>query len=69
MTVEAPFPGNITGVNVSVGDSVEEGQILGILEAMKMDNEIVAPSSGTVSAVNVKKGDSVETDDVLFTIG
>lgn len=66
--VEAPMPGNILKVNVKVGDTVSEGQSLVVLEAMKMENDIVAPSAGTVASVNVSTGDSVNSGDVLVTL-
>lgn len=66
--VEAPMPGNILDVKVSVGDSVTNGQVLCILEAMKMENDIVAPSDGTVASVEVNKGDSVEAGMTIITL-
>lgn len=63
--VKAPMPGTILKVNVTAGQSVKAGDIMFILEAMKMENEIVAPSDGTVSQVVAAKGSSVATDDVL----
>ena len=58
--VKSPMPGNILSVNVNVGDTVAEGQVLMILEAMKMENEIMAPKAGKVTSVNVQKGATVE---------
>lgn len=66
--VEAPMPGNILDVKVSVGAAVTGGQVLCILEAMKMENEIVSPQDGTVASVNVSKGDSVEAGQVIITL-
>lgn len=66
--VKAPMPGNILDVKVNAGDTVSEGQVLMILEAMKMENDIVAPKAGTIASVNVKKGDSVNRDDLLVSI-
>lgn len=66
--VKAPMPGNILDVKVNAGDSVSEGQVLMILEAMKMENDIVAPKAGTIASVSVKKGDSVNRDDLLASI-
>lgn len=63
--VKAPMPGTILKVNVTAGQSVKAGDIMFILEAMKMENEIVAPTDGTVSQVAAAKGSSVATDDVL----
>jgi len=67
-SVNAPMPGTILDVKVNVGDTVAEGQVLMILEAMKMENDIVAPVAGKVAAINVKKGDSVNSNDVLASI-
>lgn len=66
--VKAPMPGTILKVNVTVGQSVKKGDIVAVLEAMKMENEIFAPVDGTVAAVNVNKGASVKTDDVIVSI-
>ena len=62
------MPGNILSVNVQVGATVEKGQVLCILEAMKMENEIMAPEAGTVSSITVSKGSTVQSGDVLVTI-
>lgn len=64
----APMPGTILKVLVNVGDSVSENQPLMILEAMKMENEIVASSAGTVSAIHVSAGQTVNPGDGLITI-
>ena len=66
--VVAPMPGNILAVNVTPGQAVKEGDVLFILEAMKMENEIVAPVAGTVKQVLTTKGAVVETDAVLAVI-
>ena len=66
--VKAPMPGTIVKVNVSAGQAVKKGEILIVLEAMKMENEIVAPRDGTVTSVTVAKGAAVKTDDVLATL-
>ncbi len=66
--VEAPMPGNILDVKTSVGATVTNGQVLCILEAMKMENDIVAPQDGTVASINVSKGDSVEAGQVIITL-
>ena len=68
-SVTAPMPGNILKVCVKVGDTVKEGQLLCVLEAMKMENEIYAPCAGTVSAVPVSKGSTVDTGALLVAIG
>ena len=67
--VNAPMPGTILKVNVSAGQAVKEGQVVCVLEAMKMENEIMAPKSGTVTQVVVSKGASVNTGDALVVIG
>ena len=66
--VEAPMPGNIIDVKVAVGDSVAEGDILMILEAMKMENEILAPVAGKVAGIQVAAGAAVNSHDVLIVI-
>lgn len=66
--VKSPMPGDILDVKVNAGDTVSEGQVLMVLEAMKMENDIVAPKAGKVASVNVKKGDKVNRDDLLASI-
>lgn len=66
--IKAPMPGTIIKVNVKAGDSVKKGDVLCILEAMKMENEIMAPADGTVAGVNVAAGESVQTDAVLLSL-
>ena len=66
--VSAPMPGTILQVKVSAGQAVKEGDILFILEAMKMENEILAPKSGTVATVSATKGASVKAGDALCAI-
>ena len=68
VSVKAPMPGNILDVKVSAGASVKAGDVLVILEAMKMENEILAPQDGTVASVNVNKGDTVNSGDVLVSM-
>ena len=68
VAVKAPMPGNIIKVNVKAGDSVKKGDVLCILEAMKMENEICAPADGVVAGVNAVQGASVQTDDVLLSL-
>ena len=67
--VPSPMSGTIVGVNVQVGSQVKKGQCLCILEAMKLENEIVAPADGVVAQVLVSKGDSVENKQVLIILG
>ena len=67
-TVNSPMPGTILNVNVQNGATVKKGDVLMILEAMKMENEIMAPCDGTIASVNVQKGASVETGAVLCVI-
>lgn len=67
--VNSPMPGTILSVSVKEGEAVKEGQVLMILEAMKMENEIVAPAAGTVTGINVAKGAAVESGTLLCTIG
>jgi len=67
--VTADMQGTILGVEVAEGDAVERGDVLGVLEAMKMENDVVAPRSGTVTRVAVAEGDSVDTGETLFVIG
>ena len=66
--VKTPLPGVILQVKCNVGDTVKRGQTLIILEAMKMENDIVAPQDGTVASINVSTGDSVESGAVLATL-
>ena len=65
--VVAPMPGTVLKVNVNNGDTVASGDVILILEAMKMENEIVAPCAGTVT-LNVKAGETVDTDAVLASV-
>ena len=66
--VKAPMPGNIIKVNVKPGASVKKGDVLVVLEAMKMENDVCAPSDGVVASVEVSQGATVETDAVLVTL-
>jgi glutaconyl-CoA decarboxylase len=69
ITVDAPMPGKVLGIKVSAGQAVKKGDVVVILEAMKMENEIVAPEDGTVASINVASGENVETGATLITIG
>ena len=66
--ITAPMPGTILAVNVTAGQAIKKGDVLFILEAMKMENEIMAPADGTVAAVAVNKGATVESGAVLCTL-
>ncbi len=66
--ITSPMPGKVMTLSVSVGQVVAEGQCLAIIEAMKMENEIVAPSAGTVKQVLVSQGTNVDTGDVLIVL-
>lgn len=66
--VASPLPGNVLAVKVSVGDAVKAGQVLMLIEAMKMENEVVAPAYGVVKQIVVNKGATVATGDTLLVI-
>ena len=66
--IKCPMPGTILDVKTNSGASVQEGDVLFILEAMKMENEIVAPRAGTITSVTVSKGATVQTDQILATL-
>lgn len=66
--VAAPMPGKILAVKANVGQAVKRGDVIMILEAMKMENEITAPEAGTVASINVAVGDSVESGDTLASL-
>ena len=66
--INAPMPGTILAVNVKPGQAVKRGDVLVVLEAMKMENEIMAPNDGTVGTVNVAKGQSVQSGATLLTL-
>ena len=68
VVVKAPMPGNIMKVNAKVGAAVKKGDVLLVLEAMKMENDVCAPADGTVASVEVAQGATVETDAVLVTL-
>ena len=66
--VTSPMPGTILSINVAAGDTVKRGQVLMILEAMKMENEIMCPCDGKIASVNTSKGASVESGTLLCVI-
>ena len=66
--VTSPMPGTILSINVAAGDTVKRGQVLMILEAMKMENEIMCPCDGKVASVNTSKGASVESGTLLCVL-
>ena len=67
-TVNSPMPGTILDVKVSVGQSVKKGDVICVLEAMKMENDIPAPQDGVIASINVQKGSGVAANDVLATL-
>ena len=67
-TVEAPLPGNVLSIKVNQGDSVKEGDVLVIIEAMKMENEVAAPCDGSVQQIVASVGQMVSTGDALVVI-
>ena len=67
--VNSPMPGRVTKIVAKVGDAVKKGDVLMLLEAMKMQNEIGAPACGTVKSINVTKGQGVKPGDVMAVIG
>ena len=67
--IEAPMPGKIISYEVSEGASVREGEVVLVLEALKMENAIMSPITGVVKKINFKKGDNVEDGDVLAILG
>ena len=66
--VTSPMPGTILSINVAAGDTVKRGQVLMVLEAMKMENEIMCPCDGKIASVNTSKGASVESGTLLCVI-
>ena len=66
--INSPMPGKILSVKASAGQAVKKGDVILLLEAMKMENEVVAPQDGTVASINVASGDMVEAGDVLATM-
>ena len=68
-TITAPIPGKVLAINVKVGDAVSEGQVVVIIEAMKMENTITSPVDGTVQQIAVEKDAEISTDDLIMVIG
>ena len=66
--VTAPMPGTILDIKVSAGQAVKKGDIICVLEAMKMENDIPAPCDGTIASINVQKGASVSAGDVIASL-
>jgi biotin carboxyl carrier protein len=66
--VTAPMPGTILDVKVSVGQSIKKGDVICVLEAMKMENDIPSPQDGVVASINVQKGSNVNANDVIITL-
>ena len=66
--IESPMPGKILAIKANAGQAVKKGDVVMILEAMKMENEITAPEDGTVASINVAVGDSVESGDTLASL-
>ena len=66
--IESPMPGNIIKINVNEGDTVDSGDILMILESMKMENEILASKTGRVVSIEINQGDTVNMGDVLLVL-
>ena len=67
-SVTAPMPGTILAVKVSVGQAVKKGDVICVLEAMKMENDIPAPADGVIASINVQKGASVAANDILASL-
>ncbi len=68
VTVTAPMPGSVFDIKVNIGSKVTKGQVVAVLEAMKMETEILSPESGTISSISKNKGESVVLGDVILTI-
>ncbi len=67
-SIKAPMPGTINAVKVTAGEFIKKGQVVAVLEAMKMENEIMAPEDAVVASVAVSQGQSVNTGDVIVTL-
>ena len=68
VSVSAPMPGKVVAVKAAAGQAVKKGDVILVLEAMKMENDIVAPQDGTIASINASTGDSVESGAVLATL-
>uniref|UniRef100_UPI0026E1416A biotin/lipoyl-containing protein n=1 Tax=Enterocloster clostridioformis TaxID=1531 RepID=UPI0026E1416A len=68
VSVSAPMPGKVVAVKAAAGQAVKKGDVILVLEAMKMENDIVAPQDGTIASINASTGDSVESGTVLATL-
>ncbi len=68
VSVNAPMPGSVFDIKVNVGDSVSKGQVVAVLEAMKMETEIISDADGKVTSIAVTKGANVNLDDLIMTI-
>jgi pyruvate carboxylase subunit B len=66
--LEAPMPGKITKVKVKVGDNVKEGDVMAVMEAMKMEIELVAPASGVVKELNMNEGEAIKTTGAVLAV-
>ncbi len=66
--IDSPLPGNVWKINISVGQAVKKGDVLMILEAMKMENDISAPQDGTIKGIHVNLNDAVNTGDLLISM-
>ena len=68
VVVTSPMPGKILNVKSSVGAAVKQGDVILVLEAMKMENEVVAPQDGTIASINVKEGDMIDAGKLIATM-
>ncbi len=66
--INSPMPGKIVDIKANVGDKVTKGQVILVLEAMKMENDIVAPEDGTIASISVSVGSSVESGETIATM-
>ena len=68
ISITAPMPGTIIDVNVYVGQVIKKGDVICVLEAMKMENDIPSPQDGVVASVNVQRGSNVNANDIIITL-